>query len=432
MGVDVKDDHRGGGQSGHGNPDARGRRVRTPGRRRRGKTEEALRLAEERYRNIFEHAVEGIFQTTPEGRYLTANPMLARIYGYDSPADLIAAFTDIKSQLYVEPGRRDEFMNELLEHDAVWGFESQIFRRDGSVIWISENARAVRDTEGALIGFEGTVVDITARKRAEAELARVRQRESLIGARIQQTLLLGKPPRDLPGVQVAALTIASRQIDGDFYDFLAHDTHCLDVVVGDVMGKGIPAALLGAAIKSRILHALSHLLFVSGRGDLPEPEEIVARVHADVTEQFIDLRFFATLCYMRFDMRRHRVSFVDCGHTKTLHLKHRTGLCALLEGDNVPLGCSETEVYRQVCVPFEPGDLFVFYSDGVTEAQSPNGETFDIDRLVELLQAHADLDPEALVARVRQAVVDFSRSETFADDLTCVVVRTRVTDGDRS
>ncbi|MBD1939004.1 EAL domain-containing protein [Microcoleus sp. FACHB-68] len=136
----------------------------------RKRAEEALKQAEEKYRSIFENAVEGIFQTTPEGRYLTANSMLARIYGYDSPAELMATLTDIQHQLYVNPDRRLQFSRLLQERDAVLDFESEIYRKDGSTIWISENARAIRDTGGTLLGYEGTVVDITQRKQAEAEL----------------------------------------------------------------------------------------------------------------------------------------------------------------------------------------------------------------------------------------------------------------------
>jgi PAS domain S-box-containing protein len=126
----------------------------------------------ERYRGLVDNAVEGIFQTTPEGRYIMANPMLARIYGYDCPDDLVRNLTDIAHQLYVDPDRRGAFLRILQAQDAVWGFESQVYRRDGRVIWISECARAIRATDGHLLGFEGTVVDITTRKEAEAERAR--------------------------------------------------------------------------------------------------------------------------------------------------------------------------------------------------------------------------------------------------------------------
>lgn len=139
--------------------------------------EEALRSAEKKYRSIFENAVEGIFQTTVEGRYLTVNPMLARIYGYDSPAELMDSLTDIGHQLYFDPKRRIEFRRLLQANDAVWGFESEIYRKDRSIIWISENARAIRNESGTLLGYEGTVVDITQRKQAEAEL---HKRDSLL------------------------------------------------------------------------------------------------------------------------------------------------------------------------------------------------------------------------------------------------------------
>ena len=136
------------------------------------RVEAALRQAEQKYRSIFENAVEGIFQTTPEGRYIACNPALARIYGYSSSDELLANLTDIEQQLYVEPNRRQEFMELLHKSDAVSKFESQVYRQDGSMIWISENARAVRDQDATLLYYEGFVTDITQRKAAEEALGR--------------------------------------------------------------------------------------------------------------------------------------------------------------------------------------------------------------------------------------------------------------------
>jgi PAS domain S-box-containing protein len=119
------------------------------------------------YRGFFETAIEGIFRTTANGRYLDVNPALARIYGYDNPAELKAAFTDIAAQLYVDPRRRDEFKAIMAEHDEVIGFISEIRRRDGSTIWISENARAVRDWRNEIVGYQGTVEDVTQKFAAE-------------------------------------------------------------------------------------------------------------------------------------------------------------------------------------------------------------------------------------------------------------------------
>jgi PAS domain S-box-containing protein len=125
---------------------------------------------DEMYRSIFENAIEGIFQTTRDGQYLNVNPALAKMYGYDSKDELIKGLTRIDNQLYVDPARRDDFIVAMREKGVVLGFESEIYRKDGSKIWISENARAVTGVDGALLYYEGMVEDITERKRLETEL----------------------------------------------------------------------------------------------------------------------------------------------------------------------------------------------------------------------------------------------------------------------
>lgn len=129
-----------------------------------------LEAAEAKYRSIFENAGEGIFQSTPDGRYITANPALARIYGCDSPEEVTAKFTDIERQLYVDPARRNEFLRSIEESGTVSDFESKIYRSDGSIVWISEKARAVRDRSGSVLYYEGLIEDITQRKQAQESL----------------------------------------------------------------------------------------------------------------------------------------------------------------------------------------------------------------------------------------------------------------------
>lgn len=129
-----------------------------------------LEVAEAKYRSIFENAGEGIFQSTPDGRYITANPALARIYGCDSPEEVTAKFTDIERQLYVDPARRNEFLRSIEESGTVSDFESKIYRSDGSIVWISEKARAVRDSSGSVLYYEGLIEDITQRKQAQESL----------------------------------------------------------------------------------------------------------------------------------------------------------------------------------------------------------------------------------------------------------------------
>jgi PAS domain S-box-containing protein len=138
----------------------------------RKRAEEAARQAEAKFRSIFENSIEGIFQTSLDGNYLSANPALARIYGYSSSEQLISDLRNIDRRLYVEPFRRADFIKQIQEHRAVANFESQIRRLDGEIIWISENARGVLDSDGNVILYEGTVVDITQRKETEQALRR--------------------------------------------------------------------------------------------------------------------------------------------------------------------------------------------------------------------------------------------------------------------
>ncbi|MDQ2100766.1 MAG: PAS domain S-box protein [Tychonema bourrellyi B0820] len=138
----------------------------------RKEVEAALIQAEEKYRGIFENALEGIFQTTPDGQFISANPALSQIYGYDSPEELIESVNNIEHQLYVEPQRRQEFMALIKQHGTVSDFESEVYCRDGSVIWISEYARAVYDASGEVLYYQGFAKDITLRKEVEMERLR--------------------------------------------------------------------------------------------------------------------------------------------------------------------------------------------------------------------------------------------------------------------
>ena len=142
----------------------------------RKRAEATLREAEERYRGIFEDAVIGIFQTTPEGRYLSVNPAMASLYGFGSPGELMAARTDIARQAYADPARREQFKQAIAEHGVVRDFEYQVYRKDGSKCWFIENARVVRDDAGEISYYIGTVEDITERKRTRQELCEANER----------------------------------------------------------------------------------------------------------------------------------------------------------------------------------------------------------------------------------------------------------------
>jgi len=311
----------------------------------------------------------------------------------------------------------------LQKKTADWEVEDKKLGR-----WLHIQFRPMKERhDGRKVVSESAVVgvieDITKRKLLETELTRAREQEIEIGSKIQQSLLIGEPPKDTPGLTVSAMSIASQKIDGDFYTFFKPNDQILDVIVGDAMGKGIPAALIGAATKNHFLGAMSCLIAASRCTKLPEPQEVVAHVHAEMAERLITLDSFVTLCYARFDMKKKQVVLVDCGHPNTIHYRHGQSRCESLEGPNMPLGFAASEDYQQITVPFEPGDAFLFYSDGVIEAQKAKGDLFGQDRLSEFFEANNATTPKDLIEGIRTAVIKHAGSTDFSDDLTCIAVR---------
>jgi PAS domain S-box-containing protein len=136
----------------------------------------ALQKSEEKYRRIFETTIEGIYQTTPKGRYLSVNPAFAFMLGYASPEDLIDSITDIGAQVYVDPDRRSEIKRLLSEQGIVKDFEAQLYRKDGTTMWSLINAMAVRDEKGDILCYQGGMMDITSRRQAEEELRGILER----------------------------------------------------------------------------------------------------------------------------------------------------------------------------------------------------------------------------------------------------------------
>jgi Amt family ammonium transporter len=201
--------------------------------------EQAAREAEKRYYGIFENSVEGMFVTSAAGQYLAANPALAQIYGYDSPQDLIVGMRDIKDQLYVQPNRRREFIELIERQGYVSEFESEVYRKDGRIIWISENSRVVRDERGEVQHYEGTTIDITGRRQAEIDLA-VMHRELLDAARRAgmaeiATGVLHNVGNVLNSINVSASLVTERLRRSKIAD-LARATDML-TEHGDALGK---------------------------------------------------------------------------------------------------------------------------------------------------------------------------------------------------
>ncbi|HOJ43301.1 MAG TPA: PAS domain S-box protein, partial [Syntrophorhabdaceae bacterium] len=193
----------------------------------RKQIEEKLLKSEERYRNIFESIIEGIFQTTPKGRFILVNPALAHMYGYDTPEEMINTVEDIQ-RLYVNPEDRVRFKRLIETYGFVKGFESSQYHKNGSQIWISINAHAVKDKEGNIVCYEGTAENITLRKKAEKELLEQQEELRSLSKRLvdieeAERKRFSQELHDTVGQNLTAISINLNIINAKIHDMVSDD-----------------------------------------------------------------------------------------------------------------------------------------------------------------------------------------------------------------
>ena len=405
--------------------------------------QERLALVEEKnnYYGIFDHLVEGIFRTTVGGHYLLANVALARIYGYDSPVQLMASIKDIADSLYVEHGRREEFVRLMHENDTLSGFESKIYRKDGTIIWIAENCRAVRDGQGRLLYYEGTVEDITERKRAEEQIRRAtgelsRSREELrtknslmeenlrTAREIQLTML----PQQYPTFPQGATTEQSafqfvhryepaESVSGDFFSITAISDTEVGVFICDVTGHGVRAALVTAMIR-----ALSEELKPLAR----DPGNFLRKLNFDLCSILKNTGspMLTTGFYAVADCRTGLLRFANAGHPKPLLVRRSVGHVEPLanaSGRGQPaLGLFDDPPYLTSETTLTPGDFLMLFTDGLYEVQGEHEELYSQERLMLDVKNFLTHPPGILFDELLDVIRAFAVNGEFDDDV-CLV-----------
>jgi sigma-B regulation protein RsbU (phosphoserine phosphatase) len=405
--------------------------------------QERVALIEEKdnYYGIFDHLVEGVFRTTPDGHYLLANVALARIYGYDSPAELMAGIQDIARKLYVEPGRRDEFIRLMQEHDTLSDFESKIYRKDETIIWISENCRAVRDAEEKLLYYEGTVEDITERKRAgdqirraTGELSRSREElrtknllmeENLRMAREIQTSMLPQQfpifPKNVPPEQSAFQFVhryePAESVSGDFFSVSALSDNEAAMFICDVTGHGIRAALVTAMIR-----ALAEELKPLAR----DPGMFLRKLNSDLCSilKSTGSPMLTTAFYLVADWTTGVMRFANAGHPKPLFIRRSAGrvepLVNVTNQSQPALGLFDDPAYQTTEITLAPGDFVMLFTDGLYEVQGLNEELYSQERMMMDVQSLLSKSNREMFDELLEAIRAFSVSHEFDDDV-CLV-----------
>ena len=368
-----------------------------------------------------EHAIVSI--TDLDGNIVYANDKFVEISQYKLPELLGQNHRLLKSGLH--PRAFYEEMWGTISSGRTWQGKIVNRRKDGELYWVDSTIVPVLGDDKLPLQYLSIRTDITELQRARMALDQARAQELVIGNQIQRTLLFGEVPRDLGPLSVCVHTEASQGIDGDFYEFFSYGEDRFDIAIGDVMGKGVSAALIGAAVKQQLNQLIAEQL-ARDAGHIPSPATLINALHAKVTRQLIELDSFITLNYLGFDLERGEIQFVGAGHPPAI-VAGQDGV-RQINGDNLPLGVLLNERYRQQVVAFPPGDLICLYSDGLTEAKNGDGEEFGHERLASLVHTlHAAKIPTpVLVEAIRANIRTFSSLSQPLDDRSIIVLRNRV------
>jgi len=386
----------------------------------------ALRDSETRARATFDQAAVGVLQQAFDRRFLRVNQALCDLLGY-TQAELLALDADrlIHPEDVAEglTGMRRLFAGET----ASFAQEKRYRHRDGHFVWVRLTASIARDAQGQPLYMIGIVEDIGARRQAQQDLAAASARELQIGSRIQQSLLVADVPRQTPGLWLSSFSQASQGIDGDFVELIQPGDGQLDLIAGDVMGKGVNAALMGAAVKMQFSRSLVELMTSRSRTPgPPQPAEILAAVDRVMTPHLQALEAFVTLCYLRIDLRAGTLTWVGCGHEEAVLLRG-DGQVEVLHNQQPPLGVLSGADFEQQVLHTRRGDALLLHSDGLSDAVLDNGERLGNERIralfARLARAHAT--PAAVLHLLRRELVS---QAAVRDDLTLLVAR--LGDGD--
>ena len=243
------------------------------------------------------------------------------------------------------------------------------------------------------------------------------ERELEFARRVQRALLPAELPRRQPGIEVAARFEPARQIGGDLYDFLSPDPNTLVVAVGDVAGKGVPAALYGAFVGELVRSRTFRRRYTPIRSS---PADVLATMNTILYDRQLE-GYFCTLCYAMFDFKRRLLTIASSG--LPYPMRWSAGVHTQIDIPGVPLGLVPETQYEEQSFELAPGDLYVFCTDGVSEAADPDGLEFGTARVIETIGQLQNEPTRKIVDGIFEAVAAFRRDGPPVDDMTAVAVR---------
>jgi sigma-B regulation protein RsbU (phosphoserine phosphatase) len=244
-----------------------------------------------------------------------------------------------------------------------------------------------------------------------------RDKELRFAQRVQAALLPTELPKRLKGVEIAASFEPARELGGDFHDFLLPDPHTLVVAVGDVSGKGVPAALYSVFAAELVRSRTFRRRYLPERSS---PAGVLSSINTILYQRQLE-EYYCTLCYTIFDLKRRTIALANSGLPYPVRCGEEG--CTRIELPGVPLGSFLGSTYDELTLAFKPGDLYVFCTDGVFEAFDANGREFGAERLMQVVERYRTGTAREIVDAISEAVRQFRGNAPQSDDMTALVLR---------
>jgi PAS domain S-box-containing protein len=384
----------------------------------RKRAEQAILESERRYRELlaavksYAYSVElagGVPVSTKHG------PGCLTTTGYDPEAYAADPYLWFRM---IHPDDRDmvqQYVAGLLAGERVPPVEHRIWHRDGTTRWVRNTIVPHYDECGRLGRYDGLVEDITERRRAEEGLRH--SAANLLAARKVQEALLPVSPPELVGYDLAGDSFPSETVGGDYYDFIPMLDGCLGIAIGDSSGHGLASALLAAELRATI-RTLVHTY--------PDVGTILTIANRVLSAGMVEW-CFVTFLFARLDPKTRTLVYSSAGHPPPRVMDAEGNVRNELSSMGIPLAIQHDYLYTSSGpIPLKEGEAVLFYSDGISEAASPDGALFGTQRITEVIREHLSLPAREIVDRLHQRVLAHCRPKLPADDLTAVVLKVGV------
>ncbi|MEY4748348.1 MAG: hypothetical protein RIQ60_562 [Pseudomonadota bacterium] len=304
----------------------------------------------------------------------------------------------------------------------VWKGELANRKKNGELYWVNSTIVPWMDSHGIPIKYISIRSLITDRVNAEISLKNAYKQELELTGLIQKALLASDKTTS-PGLDVSVYNIASQTVNGDFFSFINYSDACSELLIGDVMGKGLKAGMVAAGVKSEYFKAISSAL-IQDSSSIPSPATIMKQLGQGVSRNLLELDTFVTCLLVRVDRSAMQISWVNAGHLPGMLATSGHSDVVYLEGENLPFGVLLDEDYVEFSRSLAVNDKVIVYTDGVTESASAQGEQYGLERLAQLLQrTQAKLVPPSMCQHALQADLEaFCSSDAMSDDRTAIIM----------